>query len=191
MSKIQNFITSTPAEVLSTAELIVTLALILRGNYTGKKNYISFSGARNKSEAIKVLSEACNELSIPFKKIPSDSRDNYYLWSNNLDTLLAKQQLLPHRLKWKIAIHIPDTWIGHISCTKLQILKSFMVHITKTKVIRYENQSYNASFVPDALTLHKDLCELFKPIAPGLKAKYYSALSKYYIIETDDISDLL
>ena len=42
MSRIQNFEKPVPVETLSTAELIVTMALILRGNYYSNKSYVSF-----------------------------------------------------------------------------------------------------------------------------------------------------
>lgn len=194
MAKLQNFSTPVPAESLSAAELIVTMALILRGNYTGKKNYISVSGAKNPGAAIKMLSDACLELNIPFKRIPSDSRENYYVWSTNLDLVLAKQQMLPDRLKWRIVLHIPDFWIGHIDCEKLKMLKALTECISKSKIVRDKDtgKSYTASFIPDALNLNKSICDLFRPVSPTIKAQFYSSFGKYCIIEPEDnISDLL
>lgn len=194
MAKLQNFSTPVPAESLSTAELIVTMALILRGNYTGKKNYVSINGAKNPNAALKMLSDACEELNIPFKHIPSDSRDNYYMWTTNLDLVLAKQQMLPDRLKWKVVLHIPSIWIGHLEDEKLKTLKTFTEYVTKSKIVRDKDtgKSYTGSFIPDALNINRDICDLFRPISPTIKAQFYSSLGKYYIVEPqDDISDLL
>ena len=59
MSRIQNFEKPVPVETLSTAELIVTMALILRGNYYSNKSYVSFKHSRDPNAAIKSLEEAC------------------------------------------------------------------------------------------------------------------------------------
>lgn len=200
MSKIENFSVLVPAESLMTAELIVTMALILRGNYGSKKTYITFSGARNPKRAISIVSQACSELGIPFKQIPSDARLNYYLWSTKLDVVLAKQGMLPERLKWRTLLHIPESWIGHVDEQRLKILEDLTCCITKSKIVRGDQ----AFIIPDALNINKSFKALFLPIVPNIEVKYNSQLGRYCLYNlhyynldyakeeiSDDISDLL
>ena len=201
MSRIQNFETPVPVETLSTAELIVTMALILRGNYYSNKSYVSFKHSRDANAAIKSLEEACSELNIPFKTLPSIKDKNYYyMWGTNLDLVLAKQQMIPHLLKWRTLLHIPETWIGNLSETKLKALEAITTQITRAKMTR-KGTCY---LVPDALHFDIAISNLFRPIAPNIETEYkYNRQCVYgltYTSETyvnelenldDDISDLL
>lgn len=201
MSKIQNFETPVPAETLSTAELIVTMALILRGNYYSNKSYVSIKHSRDSNAVVKSLEEACSELNIPFRTLPSiKDKDYYYMWGTNLDLVLAKQQMIPHLLKWKTLLHIPKTWIGNLSTSKLKALEAITTQITRMKITK-KGTCY---LVPDALHLDTAISNLFKPIAPNIETEYrYNRQCVYgltYTPETytselehldDDISDLL
>lgn len=201
MPRIQNFETPVPVETLSTAELIVTMALILRGNYYSNKSYVSFKHSRDANAAIKSLEEACSELNIPFKTLPSIKDKNYYyMWGTNLDLVLAKQQMIPHILKWRTLLHIPETWIGNLSETKLKALEAITTQITKAKMTR-KGTCY---LVPDALHLDIAISNLFRPIAPNIETEYkynrqcvygLTCTSETYVNEpedlNDDISDLL
>ena len=198
MSRIQNFETPVPVETLSTAELIVTMALILRGNYYSNKSYVSFKHSRDPNAAIKSLEEACSELNIPFKTLPSIKDKNYYyMWGTNLDLVLAKQQMIPHLLKWRTLLHIPENWIGNLSETKLKALEAITTQITRAKMTR-KGTCY---LVPDALHLDIAISNLFRPIAPDIKIEYISDLKCACILgvdeklinslRNDDISDLL
>lgn len=201
MSRIQNFETLVPVETLSTAELIVTMALILRGNYYGNKSYVSFKHSRDSDAAKKSLEEACTELSIPFKTLPSiKDKDYYYMWGTNLDLVLAKQQMLPRLLKWRTLNHIPENWIGNLSTSRLKALEAITTQITRAKKTR-KGTCY---LVPDALHLDIAISNLFRPIAPNIETEYkynrqcvygLTYTSETYINELenldDDISDLL
>lgn len=184
MSKIQNFEKPVPAETLSTAELIVTMALILRGNYHSNKSYVSIKHSRDSNAAIKSLEEACSELNIPFKNIPSTKdKDYYYMWGTNLDLVLAKQQMLPHLLKWRTLLHIPETWIGNLSISKLKALEAITTQITRAKITR-KGTCY---LVPDALHLNIAIYNLFKPIAPNIETEFkYDKQCVYGLTHTSD-----
>lgn len=195
MSRIQNFETPVPVETLSTAELIVTMALILRGNYYSNKSYVSFKHSRDPNAAIKSLEEACSELNIPFKTFPSIKDKNYYyMWGTNLDLVLAKQQMIPHLLKWRTLLHIPETWIGNLSETKLKALEAITTQITKAKMTR-KGTCY---LVPDALHLDIAISNLFRPIAPNIETEYkynrqcvygLTYTSETYVNELEDLDD--
>lgn len=201
MSRIQNFETPVPVETLSTAELIVTMALILRGNYYSNKSYVSFKHSKDPNAAIKSLEEACSELNIPFKTLPSiKDKDYYYMWGTNLDLVLAKQQMIPRLLKWRTLNHIPEIWIGNLSTSKLKALEAITTQITKAKITK-KGTCY---LVPDALYLNVAISNLFRPIAPNIETEYkYNRQCVYgltYTSETytnelenldDGISDLL
>lgn len=184
---------------LTKDELIVTLALLLRGNYYPTRAYISLRDCRDFKTASSVLSTACANLGIPFSNLPSDNDKNrFYSWGQELKLLLAKQKLLPTGYAWKNMLHIPEQWIGHIDRQTLIDLLDFMFCILKN---RDTSVKRTACQIRDHTLLKRTLLELFKPIVACMEITHISDLNCTCVLGVDkefinvlkcgSISDLL
>lgn len=196
---ITNFDIPTLGSQLTKDELIVTLALLLRGNYYPTKAYISLKGCRDFKTASSVLSTACANLGMPFSNLPSDKDESrFYSWGQELKLLLAKQKLLPTGYTWKNTLRIPEQWIGQIDRQTLIDLLDFMFCILKN---RDTSVKQTACQIRDHVELERTLLELFKPIAACMKITYISGLNCACVLGIDEefidmlkccsISDLL
>lgn len=212
---IENRLQPAKADELATSELVVTLALMLRGNYTEKASYISFSKVEKKTyftdyeeecnlQVKHTISNACCELQIPFETQPRDTcKKRYYMWGQNLKKLLAKQSLLPET-NWKHELQIPNSW-HFLSSDKLRILYDLTYdlfsefHLRKTKrtgkteeMIRLTDSLHA---VKGPRRFIKDLYDVLKNTEHSMIQFNYiednEAIIKMWPIVNEDISDLL
>jgi len=196
MAVIMNFDNPVMGNQLTMSELIVTLALLLKGNYYFTKAYVNFKDCRDQAKTMEEFCKACDELGIAHGIIKSDSCPyRIYVWNQNLRMLLAKQSLLPFRFTWKNMLHIPKSWIGTLSNNVLLDLLEFTIGILKNRDAAVKQK---ACQIYDHYELERTLEQLFKPVAPNFEVKYISELKVACIIgldtisePQDDISDLL
>lgn len=199
MTKIQNYEICANADELSNAEILLTTALLIRGNYCGASRvYISFIGSNMKETAVATVSDACTELGIPFTTLDSDPcPDRYYLWGNKLGEVLAKQCLMPDKnQKWKNKLKIPTSW-HQLPNDRRQIINNLVFGIVKT----YDTKiSGLALRLPDNNALAKGLIQLLAPINQDIQIRYGGSAGRKPLLwnvrymahlNTDDISDLL
>lgn len=198
MTKIQNYETCINADELSNAEILLTTALLIRGNYSNASRvYISFIGSNMKETAITTVSNACTELGIPFTVLDSDPcPDRYYLWGNKLSEVLAKQRLIPDKnQKWRNKLKVPTSW-HQLPNNRRQIINNLLFGIVKT----YDTKiSGLALRLPDNNALAKGLIQLLAPINQSIQIRYGSSDGRkpllwnvrYIAHLDDDISDLL
>lgn len=199
MTKIQNYEICANADELSNAEILLTTALLIRGNYCGASRvYISFIGSNMKETAVATVSDACTELGIPFTTLDSDPcPDRYYLWGNKLSEVLAKQCLMPDKnQKWKNKLKIPTSW-HQLPNDRRQIINNLVFGIVKT----YDTKiSGLALRLPDNNALAKGLIQLLAPINQDIQIRYGGSAGRKPLLwnvkymahlNTDDISDLL
>lgn len=201
MKKIENFEVPVSADSLSDAEILATTALLIRGNYSKNRAYISFCMSNNYEKAMYVVGEAFHELDMPLSTIGSDSSSlRLYTWGNDFKRLLAKQQLLPcESHTWTDSLKIPTAW--HSLLSDKRYLISNLVHdIAKPFNIPSIGPVLK---LPDNNVLAKGLLQLLSPINPYLHIRYLGHKSSHPVLcgsnkfETgtvdypDDISDLL
>jgi len=197
MSAIMNFDNPVMGNQLTRSELIVTLALLLKGNYYFTKAYVNFKDCRHQTKAMEEFCKACDELGIAHGIIKSDSCPyRIYVWNQNLKMLLAKQALLPFRFTWKNMLHIPESWIGTLDHSTLLDLLEFTTGILKSRDAALKCK---ACQIYDHAELEKTLVQLLRPVAPNIEVKYIDKLKVACVIgidtvipeSQDDISDLL
>lgn len=200
MEKIQNYETCISTDRLSNAEILLTTALLIRGNYCNTNRvYITFVGSNMKETAITTISNACTELGIPFSTLDSDPcPDRYYLWGNKLREVLAKQCLIPNKnQKWKNKLKIPTSW-HQLPNEKRQLINNLIFSIVK---IYNSRMSGIILRLPDNNTLAKGLMQLLVPINEHIQIRYGGHMcthpllwnAKYitHLDNNDDFSDLL
>lgn len=204
MTKIQNYETCVNADELSNAEILLTTALLIRGNYSNASRvYISFIGSNMKETAITTVSNACTELGIPFTTLDSDPcPDRFYLWGNKLSEVLARQRLIPDKHQtWRNKLKIPTSW-HQLSFDKRQLINNLIFSIVKT----YDTKiSGLALRLPDNNALAKGIIQLLAPINQNIQIRYGGSAGRKPLlwnvrymshlnmthIDMDYISDLL
>lgn len=201
MNKVQNSERCFDANMLSNAEILLTLALLIKGNYCNtSKAYITFVGSYNKNAAIATVSNACYELGIPFSNILSDScQDRFYLWGNKLDSLLAKQCLLPDKgQKWKNKLKVPTSW-HELTNDRRVLINNLLFNIAKVYNTKIAGPAVR---LPDNNAFANGLLQLLAPINSDIQIRYGGTERskpllwkvvpiKYVQPEFDDFSDLL
>ena len=204
---IQNYEQPVSASELSNSEILVTMALLLRGSYSSKHSYISLSNATKKTAAKAIISNACSELGIPFENMDCDPcKDRYYLWGQELDKLLAKQCALPksHNTSsgYRPGFKIPTCWF-QLSNDRRALINNLVYDMARPFSVKIFGLAFH---LPKSRVFANGLQQLLQPVNPDIEIRYADhgqekpLLYKMRHVPTpstqteqllDDISDLL